>query len=234
MKHPRFAAIVVLLGAVAAHASQADWKKALEEQLNAENPVTKVGMQVLTLNYNRITAPGGSYLVRIPGIYADLADTKQAIVKTNIVDGAAEQQKGFMASLANTHEARSLQKGEAVYILHERVKDDAVEFELLTQEATDHMGLQQRYRSVVDFSFPKGTLATMSVPDLKKAIDPVFATAEVANATQSKTIALGMQPDAVKAALGNPDKIVDLGAKQIYVYKDLKVVFANNAVADVQ
>jgi hypothetical protein len=56
----------------------------------------------------------------------------------------------------------------------------------------------------------------------------------VANATQSKTIALGMQPDAVKAALGNPDKIVDLGAKQLYIYKDIKVVFQNNVVADVQ
>jgi hypothetical protein len=225
---------MVLLGAVAAHASQADWKKALEEQLNAEYPVTRVGMQVLAFNYNRITAPGGSYVVRIPGIYADLADTKQAIVKTNIVGGAAEQPKGFMASLADTHEARSLQKGEAVYILHERVKDDAVEFELLTQEATDHMGLQQRYRSVVAFSFPKGTLATLNVADLKKAIDPVFATAEVANATQSKTITLGMQPDAVKAVLGNPDKIVDLGAKKIYVYHDMKVVLINDAVTDVQ
>src|SRR6202007_1457338 len=109
-------------------------------------------------NYDRITAPGGSYVIRIPGIYADLADTKQAIVKTNIVEGAAQQQKGFMASLANTHEARSLQKGEAVYVLHERVKDDAVEFELLTQEATDHMGLQQRYGSLVAFSFPQGPL----------------------------------------------------------------------------
>ena len=49
-----------------------------------------------------------------------MADTKQAIVKTNIVDGAAQQEKGFMASLANTNEARSLQKGEAAYILHER------------------------------------------------------------------------------------------------------------------
>jgi len=38
----------------------------------------------------------------------------------------------------------------------------------------------------------------------------------------------------VKAALGPPEKIVNLGAKQIYVYKDLKVTFVNGKVSDVQ
>jgi hypothetical protein len=38
----------------------------------------------------------------------------------------------------------------------------------------------------------------------------------------------------VRARRGLPDKIVDLGAKQIYVYRDMKVVFLNNVVADIQ
>jgi hypothetical protein len=44
----------------------------------------------------------------------------------------------------------------------------------------------------------------------------------------------GQTPDQVKAALGNPDKIVNLGAKLIYVYKDIKVTFLNGKVSDVQ
>jgi hypothetical protein len=44
----------------------------------------------------------------------------------------------------------------------------------------------------------------------------------------------GMTPDQVQAAMGKPDKIVNLGAKQIYVYKDLKVTFLNGKVSDVQ
>ena len=44
----------------------------------------------------------------------------------------------------------------------------------------------------------------------------------------------GQTPDQVKAALGQPDKIVNLGAKQIYVYKDIKVTFMNGKVSDVQ
>lgn len=44
----------------------------------------------------------------------------------------------------------------------------------------------------------------------------------------------GQTPDQVKAALGQPDKIVNLGAKVIYVYKDIKVTFINGKVSDVQ
>jgi hypothetical protein len=48
------------------------------------------------------------------------------------------------------------------------------------------------------------------------------------------SIEKGMTPDQVQAAIGKPDKIVNLGTKQIYVYKDLKVTFLNGKVSDVQ
>jgi hypothetical protein len=44
----------------------------------------------------------------------------------------------------------------------------------------------------------------------------------------------GQTTDQVVAAIGQPDKIVNLGAKQIYVYKDIKVTFLNGKVSDVQ
>src|SRR5208283_5891725 len=44
----------------------------------------------------------------------------------------------------------------------------------------------------------------------------------------------GQTPDQVVAAIGQPDKIINLGAKQIYVYKDIKVTFINGKVSDVQ
>jgi hypothetical protein len=34
--------------------------------------------------------------------------------------------------------------------------------------------------------------------------------------------------------MGQPDKIVDLKTKQIYVYKDLKVTFVKGKVSDVE
>jgi hypothetical protein len=51
---------------------------------------------------------------------------------------------------------------------------------------------------------------------------------------QPQQIDKGQTPDQVKTALGNPDKIVNLGSKMIYVYKDLKVTFIDGKVSDVQ
>ncbi|MGA2202271.1 MAG: hypothetical protein ABSG40_09940 [Terriglobales bacterium] len=51
---------------------------------------------------------------------------------------------------------------------------------------------------------------------------------------EPQQIEKGQTPDQVKAALGNPDKIVNLGTKLIYVYKDLKVTFLNGKVSDVE
>jgi hypothetical protein len=53
-------------------------------------------------------------------------------------------------------------------------------------------------------------------------------------AAEPASIEKGQTPDQVQAALGKPDKIVNLGSKQIYVYKDLKVTFLNGKVSDVQ
>lgn len=48
------------------------------------------------------------------------------------------------------------------------------------------------------------------------------------------TVDKGMTPDQVEAALGKPDKKVNLGPKMIYYYKDMKVIFVNGKVSDVQ
>jgi hypothetical protein len=48
------------------------------------------------------------------------------------------------------------------------------------------------------------------------------------------TVAIGQTPDQVAAELGSPQQIIDLGAKKIYKYPDMKVVFMNGKVSDVQ
>jgi hypothetical protein len=45
---------------------------------------------------------------------------------------------------------------------------------------------------------------------------------------------MGQTTDEVVAILGQPEKILNLGAKQIYVYKDLKVTFVKGKVTDAQ
>ena len=53
-------------------------------------------------------------------------------------------------------------------------------------------------------------------------------------APEPQQIEKGETPDQVKAVLGQPDKIVNFGSKQIFIYKDLKVTFLNGKVSDVQ
>jgi hypothetical protein len=53
-------------------------------------------------------------------------------------------------------------------------------------------------------------------------------------APEPASIEKGMTPDQVEAAMGKPEKKVTLGTKQIYYYKDMKVIFMGGKVSDVQ
>jgi hypothetical protein len=68
------------------------------------------------------------------------------------------------------------------------------------------------------------------------AMAPIAAPPLPADAppAQPKTIAVGQTTDVVAAIMGQPDKIVNLGTKTLYIYKDLKVTFVKGKVTDVQ
>jgi hypothetical protein len=55
-----------------------------------------------------------------------------------------------------------------------------------------------------------------------------------APAAAPATISLGQTPDQVTAGMGAPTRIIDLGARKIYVYKDMKITFKDGKVSDVQ
>jgi hypothetical protein len=68
----------------------------------------------------------------------------------------------------------------------------------------------------------------------QQAAAPAAADAPAAPAAPPATVEIGQTPDQVTAILGQPEKIINLGAKQIYVYKDLKVTFVKGKVTDAQ
>jgi len=51
---------------------------------------------------------------------------------------------------------------------------------------------------------------------------------------ETKSIAVGQTKDQVVAILGQPDKVVKVGTKEIYQYKDIKVTFVNGKMTDAQ
>jgi len=58
--------------------------------------------------------------------------------------------------------------------------------------------------------------------------------ASVAGGSNTPTIAMGETISQVVAAKGLPNQIANLGAKQIYVYGDMKITFVNGRISDVQ
>jgi hypothetical protein len=49
-----------------------------------------------------------------------------------------------------------------------------------------------------------------------------------------KSIELGNTPDEVQSVMGNPNKIINLGTKVIHIYDDMKIIYDDGKVSDVQ
>jgi hypothetical protein len=166
------------------------------------------------------------------------------------------------ALIHNANSVRDLRVGERVYLLKTEVKDTGVVFNVQTCNACDGSPMdlaQMPYRAALTFQFPKGYWNSTGFAQIQQTIGEVFALADGSNAgTQANPepvaprgaqvapqpppapqpepvrIGLGQTTDQVVASLGQPDKVVDLGSKKIYVYKDLKITFVDGKVSDVQ
>jgi hypothetical protein len=150
--------------------------------------------------------------------------------------------------------SRLLTIGEKVYVTKIDVhqKNDKIMLTIVECDACNGVQQPSSYKSAVIFQFPKDYLSKADGSQVKDLISQVLAPDagggdQQAQAQQAPTqqptgqpstspaeIAIGQTIDQVQAALGQPEKIVNLGTKQIYVYKDLKVTFVSGKVSDVQ
>ena len=117
-------------------------------------------------------------------------------------------------------------------------------------------------KALVVFQFPKGTLAKAGAGEVEDTIGQLLAVSDDTQQGQGdqqgggqdqgkgqgqgqqaqqqeqqsepQTIQMGMTTDQVTAAMGKPEKMVNLGPKQLYIYKDMKITFINGKVVDVQ
>jgi hypothetical protein len=156
-------------------------------------------------------------------------------------------------------QSRHFVTGEKFWVTGIAVQGDGVVFTLFSDAIQD-----VRYQCTLKFPYTKGTTpATDDVMktvaevfkvqeddsaksddkqqpaaggDAQPAADqaPAADAAPAAPAAPPATVAIGQSTDEVVAILGQPDKILNLGAKQIYVYKDLKVTFVKGKVTDAQ
>ncbi|MGD0871709.1 MAG: hypothetical protein ABSB88_19320 [Bryobacteraceae bacterium] len=222
----------------------------IEQQLQSQYPPTKLAGDKL-----QIAQPGSVLLVQSTGMFA--SPLNEFAFTNTYKDGRIKR------ALASTliHDpktSRELQVGERVYLLKTEVKDSGIVFSVQSCIACDGSEVdlvQMAYRASLTFQFPKGYLETTDFAQIQRTIGQVFTFADngstiappnidpsVRPAPQPSPvpqaepvrIALGQTVGEVTASLGEPDKVVDLGSKKIYIYRDLKVTFLDGKVSDVQ
>jgi hypothetical protein len=223
-------------------------KPAHEKELVPEYALTQV-----TADQTGIVTPGAILVLKKGNIaMAPVSGTNldQNIYKEGRVSQAA-------IAPASVRAVRTFVPGEKMWVTKIEREDDGLVLELLTDE---YAGV--RYRAALKFYFnPKGRRP--SVKEMDKLVGEVFkvqpANAGGGNpraaaldshalaapssappplaaspAQGALEITLGQSIDQVTALLGQPMSVVDLGAKKIYRYKDMSVVFKDGKVIDIQ
>ncbi len=228
-------------------------------QLKKEYKIAKLGADSSGLS---VVEPGTVLVIQKGGILgvppANLT-IGQATYKDGELHGPPAGQVMFLGT-----QTKQLTKDEKVYIVKMDLNAKKDRVTLLIMECDSCNGVQQpsSYKAQVIFQFPKDYLAAADAGQLKDVISQVLSPESSSNDQQgqaqqqpqqqqapaqqpparaaapppatTQTIQMGQTPEQVEAALGQPEKKVNLGAKQIYVYKDLKITFVNGKVSDVQ
>lgn len=165
---------------------------------------------------------------------------------------------------ATSTDTKFLTVGEKVYPIKIDVnrKDSKVSMQIIECDSCNNVQDASSRKAQVVFDFPAGYLNSADGGQVSDVINQILEidagggdqqqqaqdqqgqqgdqqaaeqpAAEQAAPQPAPTIKLGMTPEEVTAAFGEPQKKVDLGTKLIYYYKDMKVTFVKGKVTDVQ
>jgi hypothetical protein len=228
----------------------------LQEQLVAQYQIAKVTADSAGFG---IVAPGTLLTIQKSGVLA-VPWRALALCPAKYQDNAFHASVGFCAGMLKDV-SRYFQIGEKVYPtkIDVNVNKAKVSFTVVACDSCSGTNPATSMKGEVVFQFAKGYLEKAGVGEVEDAIGKVFLIAEDSQQNDNQnqgngsgqqapqpqetqpqqqsepaTVQLGMTTDQVQSILGKPQKIFNVGAKQIYVYPDVKVTFQNGKVADVQ
>jgi hypothetical protein len=243
------AAIAVFLSAAVAHAQA----PTLQEQLVAQYKVVRMGSDSGGV---AVVEPGTLLAVQKGGVLS-VPWKALALCPAKFQDNSLHPSAGFCAGMVKTV-SKYYQKGDKVYPVKIDVNVDKakISFTVVACDSCNGVNPATSMKGEVVFQFARGYLEKASAGEVEDAIGQVFAISnddqqaqggdasaqqgqqqsapEEQQQAEPQTVQLGMTTDQVQSALGKPEKIFNVGAKQIYVYKDVKVTFLNGKVSDVQ
>jgi len=250
-----FLVVALVLSVSVSRAAAQAAPVSLQEQLAAQYKLVK-----MTSNGTVVVEPGTLLAVQKGGV---LGVPFKAIAHcpAKFQDNALHPSTGFCAGMMKSV-SQYFQRGSKVYPLKIEVNLDKskISFQVVSCDSCNGVDPATGMKGEVVFEFAKGYLEKAGAPAVEDTIGQVFSitteeeqqqaqaqqggqeqpaaqqqpAAQAPAQAEPQTIQLGQTTDQVQAALGKPEKIVNLGTKQIYVYKDLKVTFLNNKVSDVQ
>lgn len=224
-KFCRAVVLTTFLLAIAGIAS-ADWRSNLEEAIQERHAVTtrsKLG---------RILQPGTVLVIQQEGLKAD---KPKAVMRPTVIDSGIITKTGGGLFVSG---GRALSPGDRVYLYDVRVKERGIDLiigTLDTYDVSDRGTTESTpYQAALHFAFEPAWLESAAPSDVLAEIDQWLLNESDAAAAEVKTLQLGQTVEEVVDILGHPDKIIDLGAKVIYVYPDLKITFEEGKVANVE
>ena len=208
----------------------------LQKQLESAYPLTKA-----TADSTDIVTAGAVLVLEKDNL--QMCKVSLPIPTRNYYKNGEVTQGGLMSVLNKLGNAsRNFVAGEKFWVTKIQVDNDGVTFRFLSDPFQD-----VRYHAELKFPFAKGQ--TPSADDVLATVAQVIKTdggegtaapdqaagnAPAPAPQETKTIALGQTKDQVVQNFGQPTKVVQLGAKEIDYYTDMKVTFTNNKVTNVE
>ncbi|HEX2557680.1 MAG TPA: hypothetical protein VHK86_05110, partial [Nitrososphaera sp.] len=201
-------------------ASQENWRKTLSKKLKEQYTLTKTGGWGGS-DRNRIKEAGTVLVIQGEGVVGDKA-SDMTYSPTKVREGKIRQASSFLNSKENQH---TFKPGDQVYLTDIDVEESEIRYWFVSREtySISKRGNteQSRYKGLIIFEFPKGYLEGADFEKIKETIGAVILSEEQSKASSTKTIELNQTFEQVESALGKPEKIIKLGTKTVYVYKDL-------------
>jgi hypothetical protein len=222
--------------------------------------VTEAGTVLVIKKGGIRSYPPGDAVV-LPNSFKDGA-MKTAAAKSLGTAGKLGGHFGIPRAPDTQDNSRLLPLNEKVYFTRIAVdpQKDTVHVSVVECDTCNNVQQPSNFKAQVDFQFPKGYISGgADAGQIADLMSQVFANdtegggdangqqqgggqdqqQQAAPAAQEapkqpQSIERGQTEDQVVAAFGQPDKIVNLGAKKLYIYKDMKVTFIGGKVADVQ
>jgi hypothetical protein len=246
------AVAIIASGSASVAAAQA---VTLQEQLSAQYKLVRMGSDSGGV---AVVEPGTLLAVQKGGVLS-VPWRAMALCPSKYQDNSLHPSAGFCAGMVKSV-SKYYQKGDKVYPVKIEVSLDKakISFTVVACDSCSGVNPPTSMKGEVVFQFAKGYLEKANVGEVEDTIGQVFAISsddqqgqggegnaqpdqqqggqqqQQQQQAEPQTIQLGMTTDQVQASLGKPEKIFNVGAKQIYVYKDVKVTFLNGKVSDVQ